>query len=68
MAEGLLIGVPTLFADHYALTDEQLAATVEEARQNAAVLDEKLHAEHPCLEIAGKTVLVIDDAWPRAPR
>jgi putative phosphoribosyl transferase len=46
---------------HDGLTDEQLAAAVERARQKAASLDEKLHREHGRLELAGKTVLVIDD-------
>jgi predicted phosphoribosyltransferase len=46
---------------HDGLTDEELAAAVEEAKQKAASLDEKLHAEHARLELAGKTVLVVDD-------
>ena len=45
----------------YALTDEQMASAIEKARQEADALDEKLHAELPRLELAGKRVLVVDD-------
>jgi putative phosphoribosyl transferase len=43
------------------LTDEQVAAAVEEARAEAAALDARLHAEYGALDLAGKTVLVVDD-------
>jgi len=43
------------------LTDEQLAAAVEETKAKAALLDRRLHAEHPALELGGKTALVVDD-------
>ncbi len=43
------------------LTDAQLAAVVEETRAKVALLDRKLHAEHPALDLGGKTVLVVDD-------
>ena len=43
------------------LTDEELAAAVEAARAKAALLDERLHAEHGPLELTGKTALVVDD-------
>lgn len=43
------------------LTDEQIAAAVEEAKAKAVLLDRRLHAEHEPLDLAGKTVLVVDD-------
>ncbi len=43
------------------LTDEQLAVAVEETKAKAALLDRRLHAEHPPLDLGGKTVLVVDD-------
>jgi len=43
------------------LTAEQLARTVEGAKTKAVQLDRRLHAEHPRLELRGKTVLVVDD-------
>jgi predicted phosphoribosyltransferase len=43
------------------LTDEQVAAAVEAARTRAAALDQILHAEHPALDLHGKTALVVDD-------
>ena len=43
------------------LTDEQVAAAVEEAKAKAAVLDRRLHADHDPLALAAETVLVIDD-------
>ena len=43
------------------LSEEELAAVVEETKAKAAVLDERLHAEEPPLELEGKTVLVVDD-------
>ncbi|MGZ4391060.1 MAG: phosphoribosyltransferase [Gaiellaceae bacterium] len=45
----------------HALSDEQMTAAIESARQEAQLLDEKLHAAHPRLELAGKRVLVVDD-------
>lgn len=43
------------------LSDEQVAAAVKEAEARAAVLDQRLHAEHERLELGGRTVLVVDD-------
>jgi putative phosphoribosyl transferase len=43
------------------LTDEQLAAVVEGTKAKAALLDLRLHAEHPAIDPAGKTVLLVDD-------
>lgn len=43
------------------LTDKQIAAAVEEAKAKATLLDRRLHAEHDLLDLAGKTVLVVDD-------
>jgi putative phosphoribosyl transferase len=43
------------------LTEEQLAAAVEQAKAKAALLDRRLHAEEGPLALEGKTVLVVDD-------
>jgi putative phosphoribosyl transferase len=43
------------------LTDEQVAAAVEGAKANAALLDRRLHAEHDPLDLAGRAVVVVDD-------
>jgi predicted phosphoribosyltransferase len=43
------------------LTEEELAAAVEETKAKATALDERLHAEHGPLYLTGKTVLVVDD-------
>jgi len=43
------------------LSDEELAAVVEETQAKAAALDERLHAEHPALDLGGKTALLVDD-------
>lgn len=43
------------------LTDEELTAVVEETRAKAALLDRRLHAEHPAVDLHGRTVLLIDD-------
>lgn len=43
------------------LTEEQIAAAVEETKAKAALLDRRLHAEHPPLDLKGKTVAVVDD-------
>jgi putative phosphoribosyl transferase len=43
------------------LTDEELAAVVEETAAKAARLDRRLHAAHPALDLEGRTVLVVDD-------
>jgi putative phosphoribosyl transferase len=43
------------------LTEEQLAAVVEETKAKAALLDRQLHEKHPALDLRGKTVLVVDD-------
>jgi len=34
---------------------------VEKAKANAALLDRRLHAEHPAIDLDRKTVLVVDD-------
>ena len=47
--------------DRDGLTDEQLAEAVERTRAKATYLDRRLHAEHEPLDLAGKTVLVVDD-------
>jgi putative phosphoribosyl transferase len=46
---------------HDGLTDEQLAAIVEETEARAAELDRRLHAEHPALDLTGRTVVLVDD-------
>jgi putative phosphoribosyl transferase len=43
------------------LTDEQVERVVEETKSKAVSLDRRLHAEVPALDLAGKTVLVVDD-------
>ena len=43
------------------LTDEQVTAAVEETKAKAALLDRRLHTEHPPLDLKGKTVAVVDD-------
>ena len=43
------------------LTDKQVAAAVEEAKAKAAVLDQHLHAQYDPLDLAGKTVVIVDD-------
>jgi len=43
------------------LTEDELAAIVGETEAKAAVLDRKLHRDHPPLDLGGKTVLVVDD-------
>ena len=46
---------------HDGLTDEQLAAVVEATKSEAALLHRRLHAQHPPVDLNGKTVLVVDD-------
>jgi len=43
------------------LSDEQLAAVVEETKAKAVLLDRRLHADHPVLELTGKIAVVVDD-------
>ena len=43
------------------LTAEDVAAAVTESKAKAALLDRRLHADHHALDLAGKTVLVVDD-------
>jgi len=43
------------------LTEEQLAAVVEETKAKAAALDRRLHSKHPPLDLRGRTVVVVDD-------
>jgi len=46
---------------HDGLTDEQVAAVVEQAKTEATALDLRLHANQPALDLAANTVLVVDD-------
>ncbi|HEY7691279.1 MAG TPA: phosphoribosyltransferase family protein [Gaiellaceae bacterium] len=43
------------------LTAEQVATAVDKARTAARQLDRRLHREHAPLDLAGNTVLVVDD-------
>jgi predicted phosphoribosyltransferase len=43
------------------LTDEQLSAIVERTRASAGRLDRRLHADHPALDLTGRTALLVDD-------
>jgi putative phosphoribosyl transferase len=43
------------------LSADRLAVAVEETKAQAALLDRNLHAEHPPLDLRGRTVLLIDD-------
>ncbi len=43
------------------LSEEELAAVVEATKAKAALLDQRLHAEEPSLDLKGKTALVVDD-------
>ncbi len=43
------------------LTEEELAAAVEETMAKAELLDRRLHAEEPTLDLRGKTAIVVDD-------
>ena len=43
------------------LTPDQVAAAVDEAKVKAAVLDARLHDDHPPLDLHGQTVVVVDD-------
>jgi len=43
------------------LTEEELADVVEATKRKAALLDERLHAGRPALDLDGKSVLVVDD-------
>jgi putative phosphoribosyl transferase len=44
-----------------ALSEEQLAVIIEDARTEAVRIDERLHARHPALNLRGKEVLIVDD-------
>jgi len=46
---------------HDGLTDEDVAVAVGAARARAVDLDARIHAEHPALELSGRTVAVVDD-------
>ncbi len=46
---------------HDGLTDQQVAAAVEDAKVKATVLDRRLHADIAPLSLTDKTVLVVDD-------
>lgn len=43
------------------LTEEQLDAVVADTAAQAAVLDRRLHADLPALDLAGKTAVLVDD-------
>jgi putative phosphoribosyl transferase len=43
------------------LAREDVAAAVEAAKAKAALLDVRLHAEHPALDLHDKTVVAVDD-------
>lgn len=43
------------------MTNEQVAAAVDDARSKAARLDARLHDKQPPLNLAGRNVLVVDD-------
>jgi putative phosphoribosyl transferase len=43
------------------LTDEQLAAAVEAAKEKAAALDLRLHADRPAVDLTGRPCLLVDD-------
>ena len=43
------------------LTGGQVAAAVEETKAKAALLDAKLHEDHPPLDLRDRTVVVVDD-------
>src|SRR3970282_1439691 len=43
------------------LSEEELGAVVEATKAKAALLDKRLHAEEPPLDLRGKTMLVVDD-------
>lgn len=43
------------------LTKEEVERAVERAKAEAAVLDRRLHSQHPALELIGKTAVVVDD-------
>lgn len=43
------------------LSRERVDTLVRQTEQTAVLLDQKLHAEHPALELAAKTVVVVDD-------
>jgi predicted phosphoribosyltransferase len=43
------------------LTEDQLARAVDETKAEAVELDRRLHAEHPALDLGGRTVLLVDD-------
>jgi putative phosphoribosyl transferase len=47
--------------DRNGLTDEELAQVVAETKEKASLLDRRLHADQPPLELAGKTALLVDD-------
>lgn len=53
--DGIYVRAPDGF------TDEQLTAVVEETKAKAALLDRRLHAEDPAIDLDGKTVLLVDD-------
>lgn len=46
---------------HDGLTDEEVAAAVEAAREKAAALDLRLHAAHPALDLGGRRCILVDD-------
>jgi putative phosphoribosyl transferase len=43
------------------LSEEELAQVVEQTKEKARLLDRRLHADHPTLDLAGRTALIVDD-------
>lgn len=43
------------------LTREELRSVIADARRRAEQLDERLHADHPRVDVAGRSVLLVDD-------
>jgi putative phosphoribosyl transferase len=45
------------------LTEDERAAAIAHARREAAALDDRLHAVYAPLDLAGRTVLLVDDGF-----
>jgi predicted phosphoribosyltransferase len=43
------------------LSGEELAEVIEQTKEKASLLDRRLHADHPALDLGGKTALLVDD-------
>jgi putative phosphoribosyl transferase len=46
---------------HDGLTDDEVVAAVDAAKEKAASLDGRLHAEHPPLDLTGRPCILVDD-------